>query len=138
MRGITGDPLTSAELWKVNADSLMITLVKDIREGEAESEPDSIMALGGVALFTANDGIHGRELWQSDGTETGTRLVMDINPGPADSNIQHMTVFNDMLIFSADDGVHGQELWVYKPDPSASVESEVWLDYMGWETGRED
>ncbi len=108
-------------MWKVDVESLQAGLVRDIYEGESESDPQQITSIGNVAVFVADDGIHGRELWMTDGTKVGTRLVMDINPGPGDSNIQHMAVFNDMLIFSADDGVHGQELWVYKPNPSASV-----------------
>ena len=117
------------ELWRTDADAQNGRLLKDIYEGSEDSAPADFTQIENIILFTADDGIHGRELWQTDGTEMGTRLVMDINPGPADSNIQHMTVFKDMLIFSADDGVHGQELWAYKPNPSASLEGDMWLHY---------
>jgi ELWxxDGT repeat protein len=38
-------------------------------------------ALGGRAVFRANDGVHGPEPWIIDGTAEGTRLLLDINPG---------------------------------------------------------
>lgn len=45
--------------------------------GNQSSDPRSLIALGSVLLFTANDGIHGRSLWQTDGTPGGTYLVMN-------------------------------------------------------------
>ncbi len=117
------------ELWRTDGTVGGGRIVKDIRIGTDHSDPRSFLIVNSALLFTVDDGIHGRELWQSDGTGAGTRLVMDINPGPAESNIQHMTVFNDMLVFSADDGVHGQELWAFKPNPSASLDGDMWLHY---------
>ncbi|HYI09890.1 MAG TPA: ELWxxDGT repeat protein [Thermoanaerobaculia bacterium] len=68
-------------------------------------------AIGNVAYFAADDGIHGFELWRSDGTASGTRLVADIAPGPASSTPTALTVLGNRLWFAADDGRHGREPW---------------------------
>jgi ELWxxDGT repeat protein len=63
-----------ASLWKSNG----------WRGGTAKImaiDPFYITALGpSLALFSADDGIHGQELWATEGTTSGTHLVADINP----------------------------------------------------------
>ncbi|MCC6321334.1 MAG: hypothetical protein IT438_07860 [Phycisphaerales bacterium] len=72
-------------------------------------------AVNGLALFTADDGIHGQELWASDGTEAGTRLLKDINAGPSGATIPRITVVRtsagDVAYFDAQHSVFGYELW---------------------------
>lgn len=74
-----------------------------------------MMAANGLALFIADDGVHGQELWASDGTESGTRLVKDINPGPSTATIAGLTVVRtstgDVVYFGAQHPVFGYELW---------------------------
>src|SRR5262245_55024094 len=77
----------------------------------ASSDPQDIVAVGSLAFFTADDGIHGRELWVSNGETGATQLVKDINAGQADSRIHQMTAVGNTLFFVADNGTHGWELW---------------------------
>jgi ELWxxDGT repeat protein len=61
--------------------------VADINPGSPSSFPSEFVSLSnGQALFTADDGIHGRELWWTDGTAQGTQLLSDLNPGASSSN----------------------------------------------------
>ena len=56
-------------------------LVKDINPlGSHNSNPHSMVTMGGVLYFIADDGVHGNELWRSDGTMGGTNMVIDLNP----------------------------------------------------------
>lgn len=56
-------------------------LVKDINPVSShDSNPHSMVAMGGVLYFIADDGVHGNELWRSDGTMGGTNMVIDLNP----------------------------------------------------------
>ena len=72
----------------------------------------SLVVMGGVSYFVANDGIHGNELWRSDGTDAGTKMLKDINTTPlSSSNPANLTVIANTLYFSADNGIHGVELW---------------------------
>ena len=56
-------------------------LVKDINPlASHNSNPHSMVTMGGVLYFIADDGVHGNELWRSDGTMGGTNMVIDLNP----------------------------------------------------------
>ncbi len=90
-------------------------LVKDINPGSADglqNGKDSLVAVGNVVFFAADDGISGKELWRSDGTEAGTYLVKDIQPGSVGSGPTRIISFGDKILFFANDGIHGDELWV--------------------------
>lgn len=90
-------------------------LVRDINPtlsvAESSSYPENFAALGSIALFEADDELHGRELWRSDGTPEGTQFVKDIRPGREGSGLNFQVVFGELLYFAADDGCHGWELW---------------------------
>jgi ELWxxDGT repeat protein len=92
--------------------------VKDIQPGAASSEPENLIAVDGMVLFAATDGVSGIELWRSDGTEAGTLLLKDINPGAADSFPAGFFNWNGTVYFSADDRLAGRELW--KTDGTAA------------------
>ena len=94
-----------------------LTMVADINPS-GSSAPTNFMEMGGVAYFSATDGVTGRELWRSDGTSTGTWLVRDIHHGSASSNPQPIAVVGSVLYFTAKDRAHGQELW--KTDGTAA------------------
>lgn len=64
------------------------------------------------ALFSANDGRHGKELWRTDGTDSGTVMVADIFAQTSDANPESLVVSGERLFFVADDGLHGRQLWV--------------------------
>lgn len=92
-----------------------ITLIKDIDPTPYQSSiPRSLVDLGGVVYFNADDGTNGRELWRSDGTAAGTRMVRDIVPGPIGSHPIHLTVAGDRIFFTT----QALDLWV--TDGSAS------------------
>ncbi|HXU33869.1 MAG TPA: hypothetical protein VN851_25135, partial [Thermoanaerobaculia bacterium] len=93
------------------------------------SAPGRGVPLGRIALFAADDHVHGRELFATDGTEAGTRLVADINrkqrpiddpelmPHPPrligfGSDPENLVRAGSRIFFTADDGDSGRELWV--------------------------
>lgn len=97
------------------------SLVADIRPGAQGSilqttssvgpKADAVIVAGDVALFVADDGVHGLELWRTDGTAAGTFLVHDIRKGPSGSFPAALFAVGGVAFFSADDGLHGRELW---------------------------
>jgi len=98
---------------------------------DASSSPGPGVAVGRIALFPANDLVHGRELFATDGTKEGTRLVADLNrnlePNPkfyphhpeygpelagVGSDPSDLVRAGSRVFFVADDGKTGRELWV--------------------------
>jgi len=100
------------ELWKTNGTSGGTEVVKNIRSGNTDSDPNNLLVVDTVLLFSANDGSTGSELWKSEGDASNTSLIKDINPGAIGSNIKEMTYFNHKAYFTANDGSTGTELWV--------------------------
>ncbi|HEV7671304.1 MAG TPA: ELWxxDGT repeat protein [Thermoanaerobaculia bacterium] len=99
---------------------------------DISSDPSPGVVLGSVALFAADDLVHGRELFATDGTKEGTRLVADLNPKlmpntiseppvPAligvSSNPSDLVRVGSRAFFSADDGETGRELWATDGTP---------------------
>ncbi|HEV7671300.1 MAG TPA: hypothetical protein VGS22_22510 [Thermoanaerobaculia bacterium] len=98
---------------------------------KVSSSPGQGAVLGRIALFAADDLLHGRELFATDGTKAGTRLLADLNPS-RQSNPEFYTDFPEFgpeqvgvgsdpsdlvrvggtVFFVADDGRTGRELWV--------------------------
>ena len=121
-----GDTLLSAandgthgsEPWTTDGTTAGTYLIKDINPGSGSAAAYGIFDFkplgGGLAMFIANDGIHGAEPWVTDGTAAGTRLIKDINPGPAGNGGDGIiaAVGHDRLLFQAVDPAHGNELWV--------------------------
>ncbi len=78
------------------------------------SDPQSFVLLGSVALFTADDGTHGRELWISNGTFRGTHRVADILPGPQGSEPHDLVRLGNRVYFLAANAATtllGESLW---------------------------
>jgi ELWxxDGT repeat protein len=87
-------------------------LVKDILAGPPSSDPQDLVAHGGVLYFNSRDQESGREPWVSDGTSVGTRMLSDVRPGKSSSNPTALIpVSADRLVFGAHDGILGRELW---------------------------
>lgn len=120
-----GDAIHGTELWVTDGTAAGTHLVQDINPGASGGYPGSyhlpsgMISLGdGRALFSAEDGFHGRELWISDGTDGGTRLLADLWPDsgtlfPASSGPDNFAALGDgRVLFSASDPAHGNELWI--------------------------
>ncbi len=113
----------------VNLDPFYEVPDGDCRNTAFSSSPGRGARIGRIALFAADDLVHGRELFATDGTKDGTRLVADINPRvvpyPGQTLLPHPLLFagigsdpgdpvraGSLAFFTADDGTTGRELWV--------------------------
>ncbi len=106
------------ELWLSDGTAEGTSLLKDIRLGPENSDPQSLTIAGQTLYFAANDGVHGNELWKSDGTEAGTVLVKDIVPGFEGRTIANTASVNGNLYFSYGPASRfdGGETYLYKSD----------------------
>lgn len=95
----------------------------DLRPGPLGSAPRELTRIGSLAVFSANDGVHGDELWITNGTAAGTRLLRDLRPGPVGSSPHGFLAAGGEVWFSAHDGVSGFELW--KTDGTATGTQRV-------------
>jgi ELWxxDGT repeat protein len=95
-------------------------LVKDVNPvpSPAGSGPAAFAALGGVAVFEANDGVSDRVLWRSDGTPEGTRPLVDACPGCTDA-VEPLAQVGERLFFLAYSEPGRKSLWV--TDGTAAV-----------------
>lgn len=98
------------ELFAVDAGALTATLVADIAEGSAGSNPHGFISVGSDLYFAATDAESGTELWRLSNDRADR--VEDIRPGPASSSPRELTSVNSSLFFTANDGVHGCEMWL--------------------------
>lgn len=83
---VASDGATGIEPWISDGTEAGTRLLKDVRPGTGAGSSSDAGGLapfedGSRALFSADDGVHGREVWVTDGTEDGTRLVEDARPG---------------------------------------------------------
>lgn len=99
-------------------DGTTTSLVKDIVQASASSQPSQLTAVGNQLFFTADDPVNsGRELWTSDGTESGTALVQDIRTGfdnygsPLSGEPEQLTAIGNQLYFSVVDDLNDREVW---------------------------
>ena len=88
-------------------NSLSVSLVADIWQGAAGSDPIPLLGLNNRLLFSADDGVHGRELYM---TSPVTR-ISDMNPGTGSSNPTLLGQIGNTVFLCADDGVNGRVLW---------------------------
>ncbi|HEX3527563.1 MAG TPA: ELWxxDGT repeat protein [Thermoanaerobaculia bacterium] len=121
------DGTAGRELWATDGSRAGTRLVRDINPGRSNvppapecssrsttglpSDPQGFVRFRQGALFTADDGVHGRELWWTDGTWQGTRRVADLRPGAAGSEPHDLTAFRNAVYFIASPDGHGESLW---------------------------
>ena len=79
-------------------------MVKDLRNGSGDGNPDRMVAVGNMLYFSADDGIRGRILWMSDGTSSGTTYFSG-RGSPTD-----LTGIGNTLYFETGNA-SGRELW---------------------------
>jgi ELWxxDGT repeat protein len=76
-------------------------MVKDIRPGSGDSDPNALVAMNRILYFGADNGVNGWELWRSDGTDAGTYMVRDIHPDSA-VHLLMAGCMNGFVYFSAE------------------------------------
>ena len=129
------------ELWRTDGTSAGTTLVRDVCPGACDGtggryyDPQRsrlLAAVGEVAYFPGNDGVHGTELWRSDGSAAGTAMVADLAPGEQGAGADQLTPVGGGLFFAA--GVHGlARLWRSDGTEAGTVQvsdvgpTEQWL-----------
>ena len=92
------------ELWKSDGTEAGTVMVKDLRNGSGDGNPDRMVAVGNMLYFSADDGIRGRILWMSDGTSSGTTYFSG-RGSPTD-----LTGIGNTLYFETGNA-SGRELW---------------------------
>jgi ELWxxDGT repeat protein len=105
------DNVNGRELWVTDGTLLGTRMVRNIANGNLNSNPSNLTPFGDKLLFVASDPVNGKELWITDGTENGTDLVRDIFPGNSSSDIGPIFVWNGVAYFSASDQTNNAELW---------------------------
>lgn len=73
--------------------------------------PFALTAVGGRALFTAADDVHGVELWATDGTPAGTAILADLCPGACSSYPRAIATVDGLFVFIAQDGSGSSAVW---------------------------
>lgn len=106
-------------------DGVNTTLIADIATNRVSesSYVDFLADLNGIAIFLADDGVHGIEMWASDGTTEGTRMLADINPGLGGISLYGEAIFDEWFWFIE---VHGFgshfSLWTTDGTPEGTFE----------------
>jgi len=91
------DDLNGRELWRTTVNGVPV-MVKNIRAGNASSNPSNLIAIGSTLFFTANLGVNGVELFKSNGL-LGNATVLS-NFAAADPLMGEFTNFNGRLFFT--------------------------------------
>ncbi len=125
-------PTYGRELWYSDGTSGGTALAFDVRPGTTGSMTTSSEIVWGVrvisgvpfalALFAADDGVHGIELWE--GSNSGAALRADIRPGSASSSPQGFVSSGGHVMFSAESSTVGREPYVTR-DTGATLAGDV-------------
>lgn len=97
----------------------VLSIVKDINEGEVGSEPRDFFLYKDELYFVADDGINGDAIWKTDGTEEGTEMLFDVGDDQFWSSSLFIEANNGWLYYSYSGSV-------YRTD--GEVNEEVFAD----------
>lgn len=76
------------KLWALQGEG-GVAVPLEIADGPEYLSPGRrLAAVGGRALFVADDGVHGNEVWSTDGTLEGTRMLRDFCPSSCGANTE--------------------------------------------------
>jgi ELWxxDGT repeat protein len=96
-------------------------MIYDISTGSGNSTPSDFKVLNdSLALFIADDSLHGKELWVTNGTTSGTQMVMDIWAGTGDGDPKLIDTLEGKMIFFATKEGSGRELWATDGTPGGT------------------
>src|SRR5262245_21717874 len=101
------DGVHGRELWLTDGTAAGTVLVKDIRPNplpsDSDSNPNSLIAVGGVVYFFASDG-SASQLWRTDGTAQGTYALL--SAAPADQSFANLARAGARLFFTSAQGLY--------------------------------
>lgn len=103
------------ELWITDGSSTGTQQLADINVGSAGSSISGLTSIqDNVALFLADDGVHGTELWRTDGTAAGTAMVNDLNTTSGSDGISGgiYSFGANAVLFLGDGQSSGYGLWI--------------------------
>ena len=100
------DRQNGRELWFTDGTLENTRMVKDIAEGDRDSDVIPLAVMGDLLFFQASiNWSSDPQLWVSDGTEDGTYPIKDIP-------VYEMFVFRGKAFFKSSGEAAGNELWV--------------------------
>lgn len=133
---LADDRVHGREVWRSDGTAAGTWLVADLAPGPDSATVRLLGVLGGVALFSLDEG-DGPRLWASDGTADGTHRVAGAEEAlvPADG---WLVTSGGLAYLGAADPLHGLEPWVsdgttaslladIAPGPSSSSPAEAAL-----------
>lgn len=92
------DGTNGVELWVSDGTVGGTVLLRDIRPGSSDSDPNKLTNVNGRLFFEARDPEKGDVLWTSDGSVTGTKRVQS---EPTWTSPEDLTEFNGLLYYRA-------------------------------------
>lgn len=99
------DGNTGEELYVLNSEG--ISLLKDINEGAADSDPKGFTFYNDKVYFIAGNAENGREIWSTDGTKDGTTLAIEVVEGTGSTNPSKLWVSRaNQLFFTSNERLY--------------------------------
>ncbi|WP_342190409.1 hypothetical protein Pla52nx_003010 [Stieleria varia] len=123
----TEDQWRDRELWSNSGGTF--DLVKDINPTTASANVNSLIPVGNLIYFAANDGIHGEALWVADTVAETVQMVADVTDSPMD-NISGLMEFNGKIVFFNDSaGMNGGVYIASVADPAQRISTATPIEF---------